>query len=117
MPQRSVYIREEDDDKWLALKSKAEFIHNALNPEEGFWAKGLPKENKPIKTPRVPGDPKQVITPNMIIHTPKDAEKALAHAIRGDEAAADMMGVKLCKIHGTPLTKFGKCLIKGCKYA
>lgn len=27
------------------------------------------------------------------------------------------VGANLCKIHGTPLTVFGKCLMKGCKYA
>ena len=31
MPQRSIYIREEDDEKWQAIKKKSEFIHEALN--------------------------------------------------------------------------------------
>lgn len=34
MPQRSVYIREEDEQKWKELPNKAEFIHNALNGVE-----------------------------------------------------------------------------------
>lgn len=31
MPQVTVYIREEDIDKWKSLVKKSEFIHNALN--------------------------------------------------------------------------------------
>jgi hypothetical protein len=31
MPRYTVYIREGDKDKWLALKDRPEFIHNALN--------------------------------------------------------------------------------------
>lgn len=31
MPKYMIWIRKEDNDKWLALKSRAEFIHNALN--------------------------------------------------------------------------------------
>lgn len=69
MPQRSVYIREEDDEKWMACKEKSLLIHNALNPPEEFktstniFAKGIPAPNatysieskmegKPIKTPK-----------------------------------------------------------------
>jgi len=29
----------------------------------------------------------------------------------------EKVGVNLCKVHGTPLTVYGKCLMKGCKYA
>lgn len=30
MPQVTVYIREEDLEKWKAIEKKSEFIHNAL---------------------------------------------------------------------------------------
>ena len=28
----TIWIRVEDKDKWLAIKNRPEFIHNALNP-------------------------------------------------------------------------------------
>ena len=31
MPQVTVYIRQEDLEKWKALQGKSEFLHNALN--------------------------------------------------------------------------------------
>jgi hypothetical protein len=31
MPQVTVYIRNEDIEKWRAIEQKAEFIHDALN--------------------------------------------------------------------------------------
>lgn len=44
MPQVTVYIREQDLEKWKALPKKSEFIHKALNPNEelspnGGWIK------------------------------------------------------------------------------
>lgn len=32
-------------------------------------------------------------------------------------APSEVQFTKVCKIHRTPLTNFGKCLQKGCKYA
>ena len=34
MPKVTVYVRNEDLDKWKAVEKKTEFIHNALNPDE-----------------------------------------------------------------------------------
>lgn len=31
MPNRTIYIRNEDLDKWQALDNKSEFVHKALN--------------------------------------------------------------------------------------
>lgn len=31
MPQQTVYIRQDDLERWKQLPNKAEFIHNALN--------------------------------------------------------------------------------------
>ncbi len=53
MPQRSVYIREEDDDKWLALDNKAEFVHNALNGGEVITRFERGKEPE-VFTPKPP---------------------------------------------------------------
>ena len=33
MPQVTVYIREEDLEKWKAIPKKAEFVHHAINLE------------------------------------------------------------------------------------
>ena len=91
MPQVTVYIREEDITKWKALPKKEEFIHNALNGQV-FADKDyiITEAPKPVKTP-------------------EDAEKALEKAVRADLAAADVMGIKLCR-HGNPL---GACFDKG----
>jgi hypothetical protein len=60
MPRVTQYIREEDMDKWKAIKNKSEFIHNALK-DVAFWTDGKHSmntpgpvkelyDNKPIKT-------------------------------------------------------------------
>lgn len=63
MPTVSVYIKNEDWEKWSALEKPSEFIHNALNPEldsmigstQAHIEKygGVPdiSKGKPIKTP------------------------------------------------------------------
>lgn len=35
MPDVKIYIRAEDIDTWNSIEKKAEFIHKALNKEEG----------------------------------------------------------------------------------
>ena len=36
MPQVTVYVRSEDLEKWKAVEKKSEFIHKALNFEQGI---------------------------------------------------------------------------------
>lgn len=51
----TIWIRVEDKDKWLAIKNRPEFIHNALNPEmliidkDNFNIENVSKAPKPIK--------------------------------------------------------------------
>ena len=65
MPQVTVYIRDDDLDKWKGMEKKSEFIHNALNPEVKFikgWSvdgkDSIPRvdkySSKTIKTPTSP---------------------------------------------------------------
>lgn len=52
MPQVTVYIRNDDMEKWRAVSQKTEFIHNALNPivlKHRELGKGLrPEREVPI---------------------------------------------------------------------
>ncbi len=36
MPSVMIYIKQQDYDKWLTIKKKSEFIHNALNQPNGL---------------------------------------------------------------------------------
>lgn len=137
MPQVTVYIREDDLDKWKALEKKSEFIHTALNKEMGgFMLDGQRVNELPsyvantVKTPK-PGFKKatsddlnqkalgdtfygvDIYDTSKVLKTPKDAEKAVGNLT----ISAGFEPVKLCKIHGTPLDSRGKCLQKGCKYS
>ena len=64
MPTVSFYLRNEDYDKWRALKKPGEFIHNALN---GLVVAGVQEATlkdamipvKPIKRSEAPTIPKE----------------------------------------------------------
>lgn len=45
MPQRSVYIREEDDIKWQALENKAQWVHDHLNKKPSKVEPPKPVQN------------------------------------------------------------------------
>lgn len=91
VPQQTVYIRNGDMDKWKALENKAAFISEHLNGvgDSSFSAGG------------------QTIT----------TDEGTASERTRTVVVPKKVGVNLCKIHLTPLTAFGKCLMKGCKYA
>lgn len=38
MPQITVYLRNEDIDKWKSIEKKSEWLHNLLNAEAGASA-------------------------------------------------------------------------------
>lgn len=38
MPQKTVFIRDEDLEKWKAIEKKSEFVHNALKTVPGSSA-------------------------------------------------------------------------------
>jgi hypothetical protein len=56
-----------------------------------------------------------------IIKTKQDAMRAVKKKVPGTSNAwlADIEDgrVNYCKVHGTPMTTYDKCLQKGCKYA
>lgn len=109
-------------------------IKTPRNSEDGH--SGLPQTQNPIiKSPKFKeADPKitKLVSDNIdslfeskpIIHSPKDAEKAIQGS--NQQLANEAVGTavqkanaevrKLCKIHGTPLDDRGKCLVKGCKF-
>lgn len=77
MPQQTVYIRNDDMEKWKSLPNKAEFISNHLNNRQVF----------------------------------------AMHRDQVDREIKKAIGTNLCKVHGLPLTAYGKCLQKNCKYS
>lgn len=87
MPQKTVFVRDGDLDKWNAIEKKSEFIHNALSDKQNFE---LDKQVLPLHA----------------------AQTKVAVPI-----AAERLTKGLCKVHGLPLDARGRCLQKGCKYA
>jgi len=98
MPQVTVYVRDEDLDRWKSIKRKSEFIHQALN--EGVSQAGV----SPISDKQ----PTVVSRPEIKPTIPVIAGLTTANKLKSNGA---------CKIHGLPLTVNGRCLQKGCKYA
>lgn len=98
MPQVTVYIREDDLDKWKALEKKSEFIHHAL--------RGTPKEISPPS--KIKSTKNIKINDNGTMSPIKPREPS--------EVITEMFTVYECK-NGHILNKFGKCTTKGCKYA
>ncbi len=87
MPQQTIYIRKDDMPKWKALEKKSEFLHNALNNIQ---------RNARATTLQERADGK-----GESVELPPTFKK----------------GTNLCNIHNLPMTVYGKCLQKGCKYA
>ena len=89
MPTVPVYIRKADYEKWLALEKPAQFVSDALNSGAQTVSQRLQPAGK----------------------TGFDLNRTPIQDI------PNTIGTNLCKIHGTPKTAYGKCLMKGCKYA
>lgn len=100
MPSVPVYIRKDDFDKWNAIESKSEFISNALN-NLPYTPTTQTKEHNTVK---------QITSFNSTSQPSNDSSFS-------PEKAAMRKGTNLCKIHNLPMTVYGKCLQKGCKYA
>jgi len=83
----NIYIRNEDMPLWDALTDKPTFIHNALHQSGA----------------------------SVYTHTPKDV--SIHTSDKPITVAPERLDNGLCKVHGTPLTRQGKCMQKGCKYA
>lgn len=51
MPQKTIFIRDGDLDKWNAIERKSEFIHNALNYDVAHTHPKDAYSGIPIKAP------------------------------------------------------------------
>lgn len=97
MPQVTVYIREDDLDKWKSIEKKSEFISEALN-NVGSITNG-PALNKQYS-----------LKPEFVKSI--KSEKSMLLNIPGIKRASDL---KTCKKCGFNLNIYGKCSQKGCK--
>jgi len=113
MPNKTVYIRNDDLDKWDAIKDKPEWLHNHLSIDEKRLAH-LKEQLAKLETKMVD----DIVKPDAYILTPRQA-KDNPELVEQFDRLADSLAEKqkLCKAHGTPLTPQGTCLQKGCKYA
>ena len=73
MPQVTVYIREEDIDKWRAIQRKSEFISNALN---GLSSNGRTVDFDSANLGSSPSEPAKTPTP---VSTPLKESPAVIH--------------------------------------
>lgn len=87
LKQKTVYFREEDLESWAAVENKAQWLHDHLSVEKPVTV---------FKTTPIP---------------------VSAEVVSEDVTLVKPRGANLCKVHGLPLTLYGKCLQKGCKYA
>jgi hypothetical protein len=87
----NVYIRKENEKKWLKIADKSAWVNGLLNPSEN------PRPDLPTLTIKAMGRDVDIIHPDTI-------------AIMASNKVT-------CKIHGIPLDDRGRCMQKGCKYS
>jgi len=110
MPRVTLYIREDDYDKWKLIKNKAELVSQAINRSEIHSV--IEKNGKAKLVHRVhpPED-----SPTVLIDVNTNEREIRAMSYQG----ADMARKKynFCpKGHAIPDGR-SKCMGKGCKYA
>lgn len=138
MPQVTVYIREDDLDKWKAVEKKSEFIHNALRLDfdkealimsppivlKGFKPKRWPElKNEPLQSVVLPPIPKELQTSNIKQNddgtiSPKDIEKpSVYNTYRLAEPEKTLATDKFTPKPPDPVMGFPCCrLKKPCKH-
>jgi hypothetical protein len=95
----TVYIRKQNWLKFEQEEKKAELINNLLTNHY----KDTPYDNIPE-------------TLNFVSASDKPQKRESSYTFK-EQPSIPVKGVNLCKIHNLPLTVYGKCLQKGCKYA
>lgn len=98
MPRVTIFIRNSDHRKWLAIPDKPIWLHERIQEKKNVVIvtsnKNI-KKGQPVVAKDVKGKP--------------DGKTRLASKGAGKES--------LCPQHGIPLDNRGRCLQKGCKYA
>ena len=111
MPRASVWIRNDDWDKWQLIDNKVELISQAINRSEiqMVTRKGVSKLKQTI--PHTSDEPEIIIDPetNAVTNMRSNSYEA---AKRGAEYIKKTFCPK-----GHYLGDSGKCLQKSCKYA
>lgn len=100
MPQRSVYIRKEDDKQWMAHPDKAGLVRDALARE---------RSESPFEVQDIHKGEPELHPRTMTIKTPFEAKKVV-------KPAESLLESSLCP-HGNPwmTCKVASCNIKGRK--
>lgn len=107
MPQKTFYLRVEDEDLWKGIEDKAQFIHDALHSTD---------INKYIVAVRERKEIKKIMKP-FLENMKKTTVISSSDVPMTKENPGQLKEVAVCKIHGIPLDARGRCLQKGCKYA
>lgn len=91
MPRTTVYIRNEDWEKWKVVSNKSQLISEALNKSV---IHAVERRGKVMTEQHIEPLPGQTsLAPKVVPMVPKG----------------------VCKTHGFPLVSGNKCLQKGCK--
>lgn len=101
--QCTIYIRKDNQERWKSITDKSAWVNAYLEkspPNSVVISKNLEPES--LSTGGAVSG--RVFTGTRLIDPyPKEKQDT-------------MYKLSVCKIHETPLTEFGKCLQKGCKY-
>lgn len=89
MPKVTIWIKKEDYPFWQEIQDRPSFIHDAIRVQ------------------------RQTISGSIYTST-KEIKPKYEHASTLNEYFGKVNNQ--CPHHGTQLTDFGKCLVKGCKY-
>lgn len=86
----NIHIRKENEDKWSSIPrgERSELVNSLLEEDLTVTQRLQPAGKTGFDLNRTP-----------LQDIPKT------------------VGTNLCRVHGTPKTAHGKCLMKGCKYA
>lgn len=111
MPRASVWIRNDDWEKWQLIDNKAELISQAINRSEitVVTRKG---ELKTKQTIHPPADSPAIV----MDAATEEASHITAKSYSGANEAVAKIKKTFCP-DGHYLGTSGKCLQKGCKYA
>lgn len=105
MPQVTVYVRDEDLDKWKAIEKKSEFLHRALT-------NGL---QEPFRNQVINIKTGSVKDAGLDLKTPGEKQKKFDE-LKQQFNVTKENNVKYCK-NNHPLDDRGRCFGKGCKYS
>jgi hypothetical protein len=111
MPHANIWVRKDDWEAWESIEDKPAFIHRSIINY------GMGEDAPEAVKDRADEEIAMLNKVDELADSIELADRITAEEIINEKKITSAMPVAVCKIHGTPLSKFGGCLQKGCKYA